>query len=98
VKDEVLVAPFGRGKEIEMPDPVEELIAEGLTRAGVKFLRHGLICAGLDFYLPDFSIWIEVKRFHSPRIAEQMSRVPNVIVIQGLTAALVFVALINRGF
>lgn len=39
---------------------------------------------GLDFYLPDFDLYIEVKRFHSPRIGEQMGRYENVIAIQGM--------------
>jgi hypothetical protein len=39
--------------------------------------------SGLDFFLPDFNVYVEVKRFHSPRIAEQMSRRPDVIAIQG---------------
>jgi len=54
-----------------------------LLRSGINYQRAdaGL---GLDFYLPDFDLYIEVKRFHSPRIGEQMSRHPNVIAIQGI--------------
>jgi hypothetical protein len=36
----------------------------------------------LDFRL-DNGIEIEVKRFHTERIAAQMARAPNVIVAQG---------------
>lgn len=38
---------------------------------------------------------IEVKRYHSPRITEQMSRTENVVAIQGWEAARVFAELIS---
>lgn len=41
----------------------------------------------LDFYLPDCDLHIECKQFHSERIAEQMSRAPNVLAVQGIEAA-----------
>lgn len=37
----------------------------------------------LDFYLPDHDTHVELKQFHSPRIAAQTGRVENVIVVQG---------------
>ena len=64
-------------------DPMEEATARWLLRSGIRHERAdaGL---GLDFYLPDFDLYIEVKRFHSPRIGEQMSRAENVIAVQGI--------------
>lgn len=77
-----------------MKDPIEEITANALTAAGVAFEFPE---NELDFYLPEIGIYIEVKQFHSSRIAEQMSRAPNVIAIQGREAALAFAALINKG-
>lgn len=68
-------------------DPVELTVAEGLTQAGVKFERDTPRCHRLDFYLPDYDVYIECKQFHTPRVLEQMSRVRNIIVVQGLTSA-----------
>lgn len=69
-------------------DPMEQIIAEALTRAGIEFVTDegGGNPAGLDFYLPAADLHIEVKRFHSPRVADQMSRAPNVICAQGEAA------------
>lgn len=54
-----------------------------------------IIGSGLDFYLPDLDIYIEVKQFHSDRIAKQMARRPNVIAIQGRGAVLTFCAMLK---
>ena len=69
------------------PDPMEILIQEALERASVPFTRetHSANC-GLDFYLPNYDVHIEVKQFHSDRIAKQMARAPNVIAAQGADA------------
>jgi hypothetical protein len=40
----------------------------------------------LDFYLPAFDIYIEIKQFHSERIHKQMGLQENVIAIQGKKA------------
>ncbi len=68
-----------------MADPMESIIADALRDAGVAFLTDdgGQTRDGLDFNLPEEGISIEVKRFHSPRISEQMSRTENVLVAQG---------------
>jgi hypothetical protein len=79
-------------------DPVEEIVADALTAAGVPFVREDdeLNTAALDFYLPDDNLFIEVKQFHSPRIAAQMERAANVIAIQGIAAAQWFAVAITR--
>ena len=71
-------------------------MAEGLCHAGIPF-KHGEPYPALDFYLPTLDIYIECKRASTPRIAEQMSRFPNVIAIQGLLAAQIFARIINHG-
>ncbi|WP_404480010.1 hypothetical protein [Novosphingobium sp. BL-52-GroH] len=63
-------------------DPMEAIIAAALTAAGLQFAGETENPARLDFLL-EGGIYIEVKRMHSPRIAEQMSRAPNVIAVQG---------------
>jgi hypothetical protein len=52
--------------------------------------------SGLDFFLPHYDCYVELKQFHSERIAEQMSRVPNVIAIQGKKAMDCFEKLMQR--
>lgn len=79
-----------------LPDPVEIVIAEGLERAGIEYERKSENrFPHLDFYLPRLNIYIEVKQFHTDRIADQMSRVPDIIAIQGMKAAVIFVKMIS---
>ena len=81
-------------------DPIETIIAEALCKAGISYLHETDMKAedslGLDFYLPELNVYIEVKQFHSDRIARQMARAPNVIAIQGRQSAHVFADLITR--
>lgn len=81
----------------ELSDPMEEIIAAALHRAGVSFStgEGGGNPSGLDFLLEN-GVEIEVKRFHSPRIAEQCSRAENVIVAQGEAAVRYLAELIGR--
>ena len=77
-------------------DPMERLIAVALDDAGIAYesdIAGNPSC--LDFRLEN-GVEIEVKRFHSPRVAEQMSRAPNVIVAQG-KEAVEFLAALIRG-
>lgn len=68
-----------------MDDRMEAMIADALDKAGIHYTTDygGKNPSGLDFNLIDHGVEIEVKRLHSPRIAEQMSRAPNVIAAQG---------------
>lgn len=80
------------------PKLAEKIIMDALDERGIKFVFEGQHCGraahllqkGLDFYLPDFGIYIEVKDFWSERIAGQMKRDENIICIQGRKAAQVF--------
>lgn len=71
-------------QRIPSNDPMERIVEEALTDAGIDFVteRDG-DTHNLDFYLPQLDLFIEVKRMHSPRIAQQTARVDNVIVAQG---------------
>ncbi len=80
-----------------MPDPMEELIKDALRSRDLTFVEEDdLRGEGLDFYLPDFGVHIEVKQFHTPRVADQMARAPNVIVAQGRIAVELLARLIKE--
>lgn len=81
-----------------MPDPMEQMIANALDAAGFRYVRepHNE-CQGLDFYLPDLDIHIEVKQFHAARIAKQMEQVPDVIAVQGIKAVAFLSTLLALG-
>jgi len=74
-------------------DPIERMIAEALTAHGIKFISDN---NGLDFYLPELSTYIECKQFFAARVVKQISKVDNVILIQGKSAAQAFVDLISK--
>jgi hypothetical protein len=82
----------------------ETIVRTALEKSGIKFIAHGEHSGrdadnrqkGLDFYLPDHDVHIEVKDFHSPRIADQMARTPNVIALQGRQACELFAALLTE--
>jgi hypothetical protein len=76
---------------------MEAAIRSALSDAGIRFVEDGNNPAHLDFYLPDFDLYIEVKQFHTDRISEQMSRAPNVIVAQGREAVTWLANLISGG-
>lgn len=78
-------------------DPLEQIIAKALDGTDLAYVTDlgGGNPSNLDFRLTESGIEIEVKQFHTPRIAEQMSRAENVIAIQGKDAALFFANLLN---
>jgi len=63
-------------------DPMELQIEGALLAGGYKF-EKGEKTGALDFYLVHVGVFIEVKQFHSDRIAEQMASQKNVIAVQG---------------
>lgn len=82
-----------------MDDPMERMVAAALSSAGIHYATDfgGGNQTGLDFYLPEYDVHIEVKRFHSDRVAGQMKRAPNVVVAQGEVAIRWLADLIERG-
>ena len=82
---------------MQTTDPMEGLIEEALQDAGIGYVTDfgGGNPSVLDFRLQN-GVEIEVKRFHSPRVAEQMARVPNVIVAQGEDAVAFLADLIAK--
>jgi hypothetical protein len=79
-----------------IPDPVETLLERGFDAAGILYRRADTKKGRhIDFFLPELDIYVEVKRYHTPRTTEQMARVPDIIVIQGMKAAATFVKMIG---
>lgn len=80
-------------------DPMEALIRQALTEQGFAFTEDGKpggeVNKALDFHLSDYAVHIEVKQFHSPRIAAQTARVPDVIVAQGRGAVALLAELLR---
>lgn len=71
-------------KKYHFGDELEKELAECLELAGIRFIHSSE--GGnqrLDFYLPDFDVFIEVKKFHSERSNDQLSSKDNIILIQG---------------
>jgi hypothetical protein len=76
-------------------DPLETIIADGLGRAGIRFVHWSdNKSQALDFSLPDFGIYVECKQFATDKTSAQIAPFPNVIVIQGREAAQAFARLI----
>lgn len=71
---------------------MERMVEYALIDAGIAFAtdQHGGNPSRLDFRLIDYDVEIEVKRFHSPRVADQMARAENVIAVQGEAAVRFF--------
>lgn len=68
-------------------DYLEQTIADRLTELGILFIHDSQGgTKGLDFYLPNHDIYIEVKQFSAPRSKEQLERADNIILIQGVKA------------
>lgn len=78
-----------------MADPLEAAVEAALIHAGVEYLRENGVDRRMDFYLPGWDVWVEVKAMHSPRIADQMARQKNVIAVQGLESVRLLVALLK---
>lgn len=81
--------------------PVEKLIWETFKEAGIKIIHESqnkTLTKDLDFVVPGWGVYIEVKQLHSPRIAAQMERDDNIIAIQGMKAARMFCAFLTGAY
>lgn len=71
-------------KEIHYSDWLEKEVAELLTKRGIDFIHESQNNgSNLDFYLPSYDVYIEVKQYHTDRVINQLSKKDNVILIQG---------------
>jgi hypothetical protein len=73
--------------------PLEQAAREALEYLEIPFETGDQTEESLDFYLHENGVHLEIKQFHSPRIAEQTSRAANVIVLQGREAVKLFFGL-----
>ena len=48
----------------KLEDPIEKIVREALEARGIAYLRD----VGLDFYLPDYRLFIECKQFFTERV------------------------------
>lgn len=78
-------------------DPVEDLVARGLSSHGIAFERNTIQSGReVDFYLPKQNLAIEVCQFYTPRKDKVLQDLPNVIIIQGLEAAASFLSVLTH--
>ena len=86
-------------------DPMERLIEEARTQAGLNFTMEDRNSGrpsqdgdiSLDFHLVDVDIYIEVKQFYSERTGRQLAQAENVIVAQGRRAVELLAGAIRAG-
>jgi hypothetical protein len=70
----------------------EKEVEELLIKTNIKYTRN----QRLDFYLPDYDVYIEVKQYHSHRSIEQLASQENIILLQGKKAVEFFINIINK--
>lgn len=80
----------------DISDPLERLIADGLNALGVKW-EHPDHPIRLDFYLPDYNTYIEVKQFYTPRTEKQLEyhKGANIILLQGKEAVRTYLKMLG---
>ena len=82
---------------LAITDPVELALANQLSALGIPFVHESQDPEQrLDFYLPDQKIFIECKRFHTPRTIAQLEGRTNVILVQGWEAVVGICNLISH--
>lgn len=84
-------------RKINFADHLEKKVAEALDEVGIEFVHESENKEQvLDFYLPFFDVFIEVKQFHTDRISRQMSSKDNVIAVQGIKSVNLLVTMLLR--
>lgn len=87
--------------KLQLSDPLEQYIADSLTRAGISFIHETQdheATLNLDFFLPEHGVYLEIKGGHTSRISKQMSRAFNVIAIQGVKSVDFICKLLSKSF
>lgn len=78
-------------------DELERKVGKALSDANIKFIHDSQ--GGeqrLDFYLPEFNLYIEVKKYHSDRISGQLLLADNIIVLQGERSVIFFINMLIK--
>ena len=99
--DADVIAESPTQKEVWEPkttDPLEQIIEIALHEAGIPYYTENAPENehNLDFFLPEQDLYVEVKGGATPRIADQMTRHQNIMVIQGKAAALTFAKMLTK--
>lgn len=83
----------------KITDPFEIRVENILKKNGIKYIheseRNG-IDQRLDFYIPEFDVYIECKQMHSERSISQLGSAENVILIQGDKSILFLEQIISK--
>jgi hypothetical protein len=83
--------------KIHSNDCLELKIANALSKKGIRFIHESQNnMSRLDFYLPDFDLYLEIKSGYSDRTESQMKSQFNVIVIQGMKSVDFIVSLLTK--
>lgn len=84
-------------RKIHFADHLEKKVAEALYEVGIEFVHESENKEQvLDFYLPFFDVYIEVKQFNTDRISKQMSSKDNVIAVKGTKSVNLLVTMLLR--
>lgn len=79
-----------------MSSLVEDEFENLLISLNIRFSRPERDAStpiNLDFYLPDYDLYVEVKTFHTNRLVKQLEILPqdsNVLVLTGLNSVKAF--------
>lgn len=85
-------------KEPHYSSDLEKVLHEALYKRGIHAVHESQgDTGGLDFYLPGFGVYLEVKAFHADRISTQMKSQRNVVAIQGSDAVNLVCGLLGGG-
>jgi len=81
-------------------DPLEAKIADALDRHNITYKRDVFVGGGpngrmLDFYLPEFGLYIEVKAFPCERMYRQVAGMTNILAVIGKQGVDAFGALLD---
>jgi hypothetical protein len=72
-------------RKIHFADDLEERISKLLNFMNVEFTHESENKEQvLNFYLPQHDIYIEVKKFHTDKVNNQLKLKDNVILFQGI--------------
>ncbi len=82
---------------MNISDPIERIVANALTEAGIKFTHESENSIQRpDFILEISKVAIECKQFPTDRTEVQLMHSENIILIQGRIAAIAFANMIRN--
>ena len=82
-------------RHINFADDLERMVGEALYNSGIEF-KHESEGAFLDFWIPNWRVYIEVKKYHTDRINSQLRHFDNVVLLMGTKAVNEFCKLLKQ--